>query len=134
MKTSGTYLTFNGNCEEAFNFYKSIFGGDFGQVSRFGEMPQNLVFPLDETEKNNIMYISLPIGSSMLMGCDAGSDGMDALQQGNNFSVMVAAESKAEAQKVFDGFARYGQISRPLTDVFWGAFLEWLSTSSGLTG
>lgn len=74
MATTNTYLTFNGNCEEVFNYYKSVFGGDFGHISRFSEMPQDEGYQVTVADKNKIMHISLPIGNSVLMGCDAGDE------------------------------------------------------------
>src|SRR5687768_8563412 len=103
MTTTNTYLTFNGNCEEAFNFYKSVFGGDFGHIARFSEMPQNECYQVTESDKNKIMHISLPIGASVLMGCDAGYDWASSLVQGNNFSVSVSTASRVEAEKIFNG-------------------------------
>lgn len=122
MATTNTYLTFNGNCEEAFNFYKSVFGGEFSRVARFSDMPQNEGYPVAETDPNKIMHISLPIGQSVLLGSDAGFEWADSLVAGNNFSVSVSAESRAEAEKIFNAFAQEGQISMPLADTFWGAF------------
>ena len=132
MATTNTFLTFNGNCEEAFNYYKSIFGGDFGHVSRFSEMPQNEGYTLVGTDKNKIMHISLPIGTSVLMGCDAGNEWAASLVQGNNFSVSVSAESRVEAEKIFNGLAEYGQISMPLADTFWGAFFGMIIDQFGI--
>ncbi|MES1249621.1 MAG: VOC family protein [Chitinophaga rupis] len=120
MATTNTYLTFNGNCDEAFIFYKTIFGGDFSHVARFSDMPKDQHYEVPETDKNKIMHISLPIGSSVLMGCDAGQQWATSFVQGNNFSVSVLANSRSEAEKLFNGFAEYGQISLPLADAFWG--------------
>ena len=72
MATTNTYLNFNGNCEEAFNFYKSVFGGDFTYIGRFGEMPPSEEFPVAEAAKNKVMHVSLPTGASVLMGSDNG--------------------------------------------------------------
>ncbi|SKD09939.1 PhnB protein [Chitinophaga ginsengisegetis] len=122
MATTNIYLTFNGNCEEAFNFYKSVFGGEFSHVARFGEMPPDESCQVSEAEKNKIMHISLPIGSSVLMGSDTGEQWATSFAQGNNFSVSVSADSKAEAEKLFGGLAKYGQITMPLADTFWGSY------------
>ena len=72
MTTLDTYLTFNGNCEEAFTFYKSVFGGEFAHIGRFNEMPEDPKYPLSDEDKEKIMHVSLPIGkSSILMGSKA---------------------------------------------------------------
>ncbi|WP_131539827.1 VOC family protein [Pedobacter nototheniae] len=131
MATTNTYLTFDGTCEEAFNFYKSIFGGEFGHLSRFSQMPQNLIFQVEESQRNHILYISLPIGNSCLMGCDV-SAGSGSLILGNNFSVSVSADSRNEADRVFNGFAQFGQISTPLTDKFWGAYFGMVVDQFGI--
>lgn len=94
MATTNTYLTFNGNCEEAFSLYKSIFGGKFDYIGRFGEMPENEEYKVPEKDKNNIMHVSLPIGTSILMGSDCGGEWAPTYKQGNNFSVSVTADSK----------------------------------------
>lgn len=132
MATTNTYLTFDGNCEEAFNFYKSVFGGDFGQVVRFSEMPKDQDYEVTETNMNKIMHVSLPIGNSLLMGCDAGQQWVTSLVQGNNFSVSVLADSRTEAEKLFNGFAEYGQVSLPLADTFWGALFGMIIDQFGI--
>lgn len=101
MATTNTYLTFNGNCEAAFNFYKSVFGGEFSFLGRFGEMPDSDEYKVPEADKNKLMHVSLPIGSSTLMGSDTGEQYASSFKQGNNFSVSITADSKEEADKIF---------------------------------
>lgn len=120
MKTINTYLTFNGNCEEAFNFYKSIFGGDFGFVGRFSNMPEK--YKVKEEDANRIMHISLPMGDTVLMGSDSLDSNDAALVQGTNFSISVAAESTKEADKVFQALAEGGKVIMPMADTFWNAY------------
>ncbi len=122
MATTNTYLTFNGNCEEAFNFYKTVFGGNFGHIARFSDIPSNAGYPVTEADEDKIMHISLPIGSSVLMGADTGDEWDSSLVQGNNFSVFVSVTSRDEAERIFSSFSQYGEISIPLSDTFWGAF------------
>jgi len=75
MTTINTYLTFNGNCEEAFNFYKSVFGGEFAHIGKFKDMPENPKFPVAESDKEKVMHISFPISKeSILMGSDTGGE------------------------------------------------------------
>jgi PhnB protein len=132
MATANTYLTFNGNCEEAFTYYQTIFGGPFGHIARFGELPADQGYEVTPENKNLIMHISLPIGSSVLMGCDADEQGAQSLVQGNNFSVSVSATSKTEAEKIFSGLAAYGQIAVPLAVAFWGDLFGMVTDQFGI--
>lgn len=122
MATTNTYLNFNGNCEEAFLFYKSVFGGDFNYIGRFNEMPPHAENQLSEEEGNRIMHVSLPIGSSILMGSDTGGEWASSFVQGNNFSVSITADSREEADRLFTGLAEGGTITMPLSDTFWGDY------------
>ncbi|HEY1025808.1 MAG TPA: VOC family protein [Sphingobacteriaceae bacterium] len=120
MATISPYLTFNGNCEEAFNFYRSVFGGDFPHVSRFSDMPGET--PVPESEGQKIMHISLPISKeTVLMGSDSSEAFGQATQIGNNFSISVNAESEEEARNIFDGLSSGGKVTMPLDKTFWGA-------------
>ncbi|MGF6848085.1 PhnB protein [Chitinophaga sp. W3I9] len=132
MATTNTYITFNGTCEEAFNYYKLIFGGDFGHIVRYSELPANQGYQVTQANKALIMHISLPIGMSVLMGCDADEQGAASLIQGNNFCVSVSAENKAEAQKIFSGLAQYGQIAVPLAIAFWGDLFGMVTDQFGI--
>lgn len=122
MATTNVYLNFNGNCEEAFNFYKAVFGGEFGYFGRFGEMPESDGNKVPESDKNKVMHVSLQIGTSTLMGSDTGAEWATHFIQGNNFSISVTAESKAEADKIFNDLAQDGQITMPLASTFWGNY------------
>lgn len=132
MATTNTYLNFNGNCEEAFNFYKSVFGGEFNYIGRFGEMPESDDYKVSEADKNKIMHVSLPIGSSILMGSDCGGDWAPVFKQGNNFSVSVTADSKEEANKLFNALSNGGQITMPLESTFWGDYFGMLTDKFGI--
>lgn len=132
MATTNTYLTFNGNCEEAFNFYKSAFGGEFTYIGRFGEMPPSEECTMSEADKNKIMHVSLPIGSSVLMGSDTGEAWASSFVQGNNFSVSISASSKAEADHLFAALSSGGQITMPLGDTFWGDYFGMLTDQFGV--
>lgn len=132
MATVNTYLTFNGNCEEAFNFYKSVFGGDFAYIGRFGEMPEGDGYSVPEADKNKIMHVGLPIGNTILMGSDTGGDWAAKLIEGNNFSVSVNTESKEEADRIFNGLAAEGQITMPMENTFWGAYFGMLTDKFGI--
>ena len=117
------YLNFLGNCEEAFNYYKSVFGGEFTTKVRFSEMP-----PSDPSHKmsaevaNQMAHVALPIGNTILMGSDNPEGFGPPFQQGNNFSISVNTHSKDEAKKIFDGLSAGGQVTMPLMDAPWGAY------------
>lgn len=135
MPSVNVYLTFNGNCEAAFNFYRSVFGGEFPYVGRFNEMPpQPGMPPMDEDMGNRIMHMSLPIGNgSVLMGSDTGGEWAKDYRQGNNFSLSVQADSRAEADRLFVGLAAGGTITMPLADTFWNSYFGMLVDKFGIT-
>lgn len=122
MATVNTYLTFNGNCEETFNFYKSVFGGEFEHIGRFGEMPAGDGYTPEESDKNKIMHVSLPIGSTTLMGSDTTVNWESKFVEGNNFSVSINAENKEEADRLFQSLSSGGTITMPMEKTFWGAY------------
>lgn len=132
MATTNTYLNFDGNCEEAFNFYKSVFGGNFTYIGRFGEMPSSEDYTVPDTDKNKIMHVSLPIGASVLMGSDVGGDWAPTFKQGNNFAVSISANSKEEADRIFDFLGAGGQITMPLMNTFWGDYFGMLTDKFGV--
>lgn len=127
MATTNTYLNFDGNCEEAFHFYKSVFGGEFTYLGRFGEMPASEDYTVADTDKNKVMHVSLPIGTSILMGSDCGGDWAPSFIQGNNFSVSVSADTKEEADQIFKLLAVGGKITMPLENTFWGDYFGMLT-------
>lgn len=120
MATISPYLTFNGTCEAAFNFYKSVFGGEFPYVGRFKDMPGDA--QVSEDDKEKIMHISLPISKeTVLMGSDSSEAFGQATRVGNNFSISINAESEEEARRIFDGLSAGGKVTMPLDKTFWGA-------------
>lgn len=119
MATINTYLTFNGNCEEAFLFYKSVFGGEFSHIGKFKDMPQEPGFPVqEEVNANKIMHISLPIGNTVLMGSDTAGEWDSDFIKGNNFSISINAESKKEADEIFKKLAENGSVIMPMANTF----------------
>ena len=134
MATVNVYLTFNGNCEEAFNFYKSVFGGEFPYIGRFGDMPPSEdVKQVSEEEKNKIMHVSLPIsGETMLMGSDVGGEWSSNFKEGNNFSLSLNANSREEAEKLFNALSEGGMVKMPLEDTFWGAYFGMWTDKFGI--
>jgi len=132
MATTNTYLNFNGNCEEAFDFYKSVFRGDFGFIGRMSDMPESDDFKIPEEDKNKIMHVSLPIGNSVLMGCDTSGGWGPTFVQGNNFSVSITPDSKDEADTLFNALSEDGKITTPIHNTFWGAYFGMLTDKFGV--
>ncbi|WP_417357993.1 VOC family protein [Flavobacterium sp.] len=129
MRAVNPYLNFNGNTEEAFNFYRSVFGGEFVTIMRFVDTPGCESMP--ETEKNGIMHIALPLGSSLLMGTDVPKS-MEQVKFGTNSSITIDAESREEADKYFNGLAEGGKVGMPMDDMFWGAYYGMLTDKFGV--
>jgi PhnB protein len=131
MATVNPHLTFNGNCEEAFNFYKSVFGGEFRQVARFKEMPEMPGMKIPESANEKIMHISLPISKeTILMGSDA-NPMMGSVIIGQHISLGITTQSKAEADKIFKSLSVGGKITMPLADTFWGSYFGMLIDKYG---
>jgi PhnB protein len=131
MATINPYLNFKGNTEEAFNFYKSVFGGEFATLQRFKDTPEADKIPASEREK--IMHVALPIGKgNMLMATDALESMGQKLVAGNNFYIAIGPESKEEADRLFKGLSSGGQITMPLQDAFWGAYFGMLTDKFGI--
>ena len=129
MTTVNIYLTFNGNCRQAFDFYKSVFGGEFPYVGTFGEMPPQEGMPtISEEMKNRIMHISLPISKeTVLMGSDTGEEWAKDYKIGNNFSVSVTTDSKENADRLFDMLSSDGIEKMPMAKTFWGDYYGMLT-------
>jgi PhnB protein len=131
MATINPYLTFNGNCAEAFDFYKSVFGGDFGYVGKFSDMTSE--HPISEEDKNKIMHIALPISKeTVLMGSDTSKDFGGGIEAGNNFSISINAESEEEAKKLFNGLSANGKVKMPLEKTLWGALFGMFTDKFGI--
>lgn len=131
MKAVNPYLNFNGNCEAAFEFYKSVFGGEFATVMRFKETPSEVMeVPASEAEK--IMHMALPIGpETMLMGSDV-PEGMGPFTPGTNFAISISADSEAEATALFNKLSAGGQVTMPLDKAFWGDYFGMLTDKFGV--
>lgn len=123
------YLTFNGNCEDAFNFYRSVFGGEFPYVGRFKDMPpMEGQPPMSEQVGNMIMHVSLPIGDgTILMGSDSSSEWGHATNVGNNFNISINAKSREEADRLYAGLSREGKQTMPMNQTFWGSYFGMLT-------
>lgn len=125
------YLMFNGTCEAAFLFYKSVFGGDFPYIGKFKDAPAEEGEVLSEEALNRIMHVSLPIGSSILMGSDTHPRYGD-VGFGDNFSVSINAESREEADKIFNGLSAGGKVEMPMNDTFWGSYFGMFKDKFGI--
>ncbi|MBP6993693.1 VOC family protein [Candidatus Woesebacteria bacterium] len=125
MARTNTYLNFANQTEEAFNFYKSVFGGDFvGNISRFGEVPPQEGQPqTSDADKNLVMHIELVIlGGHHLMGTDAPESMGFKVNVGNNVHISLEPDTKEDATKLFTALSAGGKVTMPLQDMFWGAF------------
>lgn len=123
MAILNPYLTFLGNCEEAFNFYKSVFGGEFSYLGRFSEMPPQKEVILSEDQQNKIMHVSLPVSKeTVLMGSDAGQHQEAQNVAGNNISLSLLLESKEKADEVFSKLSENGAVAMHMEDTFWGDY------------
>jgi len=133
MTTVNPYLTFRGNCEAAFNFYKSVFGGDFQFVGRYKELPaaEKKNFPNESDE--NIMHISLPISKeTIIMGCDSVEAFEKTTIVGNNISLSVNTDSRVNADRIFNKLSAGGQIQMQMNDTFWGSYFGILTDKFGI--
>ena len=123
MLTVNSYITFNGNCEEAFLFYKSVFGGSFSYFGRFKEMPMPDGKTCPPADAEKIMHVSLPISDeTALMGSDSFESFGAKTIYGNNFSLSINAESRAEADVIYLALSAGGKVIMPMEDAFWGGY------------
>ncbi len=131
MATMNPYINLPGTTEEAFNFYKEAFGGEFSAIQRFGETP--VADQLASEEKNKLMHIALPIGKgNVLMGTDALESMGHKLTFGNNYNISIEAESKEEAKRLFDKLSAGGKVETPIHDEFWGAYFGMFADKFGI--
>ena len=131
--TISTYLTFDGNCRDAFEFYRTVFGGDYHVLSTFADGPSSLEEEgIAEADKNKVMHVSLPVGDSVLMGSDSLADG-PALQMGNNFSLSVAAHSRGHGDELLAKLSANGTVTMPMEDTFWGAYFGMCRDQFGIS-
>ena len=132
MAQINPYIHFNGNCEEAFIFYKSVFGGEFAMVSRFKDIsfPE---LPVSEKEADKIMHIALPIGrSSMLMGSDTPEFMGKQNENENRSKISVSTESREEADQIFNGLSAGGKVEMPIADSPWGSYFGMFRDKYGI--
>jgi PhnB protein len=132
MALINPHINFNGNAEEAFTFYKSVFGGEFAKIIRFKELASP-EFPVAEKEENKVMHIALPIGKgSVLMGNDVPEIMGLTNENENRSKIVISAESKEEAEKLFNGLSVGGQIEGPIGDSPWGSYFGMFRDKYGI--
>ena len=131
MALINTHINFNGNAEEAFNFYKSVFGGEFALIIRFKDM-SGPEFPIPEHEANKIMHIALPIGHNFLMGNDVPESLGRVDENENRSKISVSAESREEADKLFSGLSAGGNIEMPIDDSPCGSYFGMFRDKFGI--
>lgn len=143
MASTSTYLNFSRNTEEAFNFYKSVFGTEFfGKAMRFGDIPpMEGMPPIADEDKNLIMHIELPVvGGHMLMGTDSPESFGFNVTFGNNIHINLQPDTREETARLFAALSEDGKVSMPLQDMFWGDYfgsctdkfgVQWMFNCSG---
>ncbi len=131
MANINPHINFNGNAEEAFTFYKSVFGGEFKKIMRFKDL-SNTEHPLAESEANKIMHIALPIGGNTLMGNDVPSFLGQVNENENRSKIAITAASKEEADKLFDGLSAGGTVEMPIGDSPWGSYFAMFRDKYGI--
>jgi PhnB protein len=131
MAQINPHINFNGNAEEAFTFYKSVFGGEFAIIMRFKDI-SSPEFPVTEKEANKIMHISLPIGKNVLMANDVPESMGKTNENENRSKISISAESKEEADRLFNGLSAGGQIEVPIGDSPWGSYFGMFRDKYGI--
>ena len=131
MAQINPHINFNGNAEEAFTFYKSVFGGEFAKIMRFKDI-SSPEFPVTEKEANKIMHISLPIGKNVLMANDVPESMGKTNENENRSKISISAESKEEADRLFNGLSVGGQIEVPIVDSPWGSYFGMFRDKYGI--
>jgi PhnB protein len=131
MAQINPHINFNGNAEEAFTFYKSVFGGEFAMISRFKDLASP-EFPVSENEANKIMHIALPIGKNVLMGNDVPEIMGRTNENEHRSKISISAESKEEADKLFNGLSAGGNVEMPMEDSPWGSYFGMFRDKYGI--
>jgi PhnB protein len=133
MAAVNVYLTFDGDCREAFEMYQKVFGVEIPYVGTFGEMPPQEGYELPEADKNKIMHVTLPVSQeTSIMGSDITGQHREGFKMGNNFAISINANSKEEADHLFAGLADGGKVTMAMEDTFWGAYFGMLTDKFGV--
>ncbi len=131
MALINPHINFNGNAEEAFTFYKSVFGGEFEKIIRFKDI-SSAEFPVAEKEANKVMHIALPIGPNTLMANDVPEIMGRTNENENRSKISVSTESREEADKIFNGLSAGGNIEMPIGDSPWGSYFAMFRDKYGI--
>lgn len=132
MALINPYIHFNGNAEEAFTFYKSVFGGEFAKMMRYKDL-SSPEFPIAENDANRLMHITLPIGNSnVLMGSDVLEVMGQVTENDNRNTISISAESREEADQLFNGLSEGGKIEMPINDGPFGAYFGMFADKFGV--
>ena len=131
MAQINPHINFNGNAEEAFTFYKSVFGGEFAKIMRFKDLASP-EFPVAENEANKIMHIELPIGKTSLMANDVPEIMGRTNENENRSKIVIVAESKEEADKLYNGLSAGGNVEMPISDSPWGSYFGMFRDKYGI--
>jgi len=131
MAAINPYINFNGNAEKAFNFYKSVFGAEFTELKRFKDMAVP-GFHVSENDANKIMYIALPIGKNILMANDVPESMGRTNENENRSKISISADSREEADKLFNGLSAGGQVEMPIGESPWGTYFAMFRDKYGI--
>jgi PhnB protein len=131
MALINPHINFNGNAEEAFTFYKSVFGGEFATIVRFKDL-SSTEFPVAENDANKIMHIALPIGKNLLMANDVPEFMGRTNENENRSKIVISAESREEADTLFTGLSAGGQVEMPIGDSPWGTYFGMFRDKYGI--
>lgn len=131
MAQINPYINFNGNAEEAFNFYKSVFGGEFAKIMRFKDL-SSPDFPVNESEQDKIMHIALPIGQNILMANDVPQHLGRTNENEHRSKISISAQSKQEADHLFNGLSAGGTVEFPIGESPWGSYFGMFRDKFGI--
>lgn len=131
MATINPHINFNGNAEAAFQFYKSVFGGEFTRIIRFRDIA-NAEYPIPEAEGDKLMHIALPIGNNILMGNDVPESMGQVNERENRSKIAISAASREEADKLFYGLSAGGTVEVPMEDSPWSSYFGMFRDQYGI--
>lgn len=133
MITTNPYLNFDGQTEEAFNFYKSVFGGEFDAVQKYGELPKDEGYEPDPRDEDRILHISLKLSEgNYLMGSDTPRIMLENYKVGTNYHIALSIDDQKEAERVFNELSDGGVVAMPLQKTFWGSLFGTFSDKFGV--
>ena len=131
MATINPYINFNGNAEEAFSFYKSVFGGEFASVVRFKDL-EGPEFQVSEADADKIMRIELPVGGNILIANDVPVSLGRVSENENRSKIAISAETKEEADRLFEGLSEGGAVEMPMAESAWGTYFAMFRDKYGI--